>query len=1025
MATQDLIAALVAQLGTAQPERDDRRRDPGWAPLDDRDADGLLRSLRALAPLISHYAQSPVETPGDWSRFFPAESAAELAALALRSGGRVAPHHALLLSFLRRLARPQALLNGFTADHLRFQMQQVLGFVPTPAQPDHAHLALTLKKGATAQEITPEHRFTAGKDATQVELLFAPVRSTVVGSAAVTQLATITRRGERLLFAPVADSADGLGAPLAADAPRWPPFGRDTLPAAPVGFALAAPVLRLAEGERSIALKLRVAGWPAGVGAADFAASFDVHLTGPKGWIGPLVMTGAIAGDLLTLSVQVGGGLESIVDHDPAIHLHAFPAALPVIQCLLKGGAALGFGTLAGLTISRAQVTVQVSGMRGLALESDEATLNPKKAFLPFGAQPVVGSRFHVGCPEALGKHLSTLSIKLVWQGAPADLYDWYDGYAKRSQMSNGIGATATWQDAGGASHTSSTVTLLPRHAAPTTLNIDASGGATAYSPAAQTLALQWSGSSTAMAVGGGLLLAQPVWMTALPVSLALSGYFASPQPPATVARAGFVTLTLLEDLLHGDFRRDSIVAATPPAAAKGFVPKVLNAPYSPKVQEVTLDYAAHSDDSRVGDPAQAAFTDTEVQFFQVDALGLAREHAWLNHARPWAPQGAVTLLPAHTAAGEWLIGIAGAAAGDSVSLLLQAAEGSADPLATAQTLQWSVLADNAWRALGPGELVLDTTNSLRKSGLVAYVLPSQTTTTNTRAASGLAWLRAATPAEPGAACDLIGVFANGVEVVFVDQGNDPLRLRAALAAGSIAKLKTPLAPVKSVAQPYASFGGALVEDELALARRAAERLRHRDRAVTGWDVERLVLQAFPAVYRAKCIPHASDTSWLAAGHLMVVVVPDLHNLNAVDPLQPRVDLDTLTQIGAYLAARSGPQTRIHVRNPVYRPVQLDFKVRLRPGYGFAFYGPQIDRALRQALSPWGFDSGAQLGFGARVVRSQLLEFVESLPYVDFVTDFHLGVEGSGDDRSEIVPAAPDEILVSAATHHILELNDG
>ena len=59
--------------------------------------------------------------------------------------------------------------------------------------------------------------------------------------------------------------------------------------------------------------------------------------------------------------------------------------------------------------------------------------------------------------------------------------------------------------------------------------------------------------------------------------------------------------------------------------------------PYTPKVQEITLDYAAESDDSRIDDPAQAAFTDTAVQFFQIDALGLAREHAWLNARRPWA----------------------------------------------------------------------------------------------------------------------------------------------------------------------------------------------------------------------------------------------------------------------------------------------------------------------------------------------------------------------------------------------------
>jgi hypothetical protein len=155
------------------------------------------------------------------------------------------------------------------------------------------------------------------------------------------------------------------------------------------------------------------------------------------------------------------------------------------------------------------------------------------------------------------------------------------------------------------------------------------------------------------------------------------------------------------------------------------------------------------------------------------------------------------------------------------------------------------------------------------------------------------------------------------------------------------------------------------------------------------------------------------------------VVVPDLRNRPTQNPLQPRVDLDTLERIRAHLLARCGPQTQVHVRNPGYRAVQLDFKVRLRPGFGINFYGPQIDLALRQALSPWAFDTGAELGFGGRVVRSELLDFVEALPWVDFVTDFRLTLEGSTRDEDEIVPNAPDTILVSAAAHRIAELIDG
>ncbi|WP_077000831.1 baseplate J/gp47 family protein [Variovorax sp. KK3] len=1048
MAATDLLAAFAAVPGTAQQERVDPRLAPAFAPIDDRDTARLLQSLHALAGLIRHHEQWPdtpaeVAAAGDWQPYLPSGGLDELRALVQQTDGRLPPHHGLLVAFLQLLARPQASLNEFTAKQLNYQMQRVLGFAPRAPRPDRAHLVFELKKGAGAVEIARPQMFSAGKDATKVEQLFAPVRPTVVSPARVARLASVLRDGQRLLFAPVADSADGLGTPLSPAAPHWPPFGRPGLPAAPVGFAVASPVLRLAEGERRVRLALRVSGLPPAADATALGAAFEAHFTGPVGWTGPLPMRATLSTDLLTLEVVLDAAQPAVVDHDPAIHLHAFPAALPVVQCLLRPKASLSFAMLEHVTVRSVQVSVDVKGMRTLVLENDDATLDPKKAFLPFGAQAAAGSRLHVGCPEALSKPVTALKIHLAWQGAPADLSAWYEGYARVASLANGVGATITWRDASGTERRSPDVTLIARRPGPTTLDVVAGAASSvqAYAPGWQLQSLVTSGSAVAANAALAMQLAKPIagspTLKAMQVGGAASvalgiakvgihaGFAAFPGASAAApvapaaARAGFVTVSLTEDLLHRDFMRDATAAAT------ATPPKVLNPPYTPKVQEITLDYAARSDDSQLADPSLAAFTDTGVQFFQIDALGLAREHAWLDANRPWAPQGGIGLLPAHRAAAEFLIAIDGAQAGDSQSLLIQVADGTADPLAAAQGVQWSVLADNAWRTLGTGELVLDETRGLRASGLVGVVLPRETTTANTRLPPGPVWLRATTTGAADAACDVVGVHANAVEVAFADQGNDPSRLAAALPQGRIIKARTPLAQVKAIAQPYASFGGAMQEDDASLSRRASERLRHRNRAINRWDCERLVLQAFPSVHRAKCIPHASDDAWLAPGHLMLVVVPDLRGRPTASQLQPRVDLDTLTRIQAHLSARCGPQTRVHVRNPGYVPVQLDFKVRLRPGFGFNFYAPQIDRAIVQALSPWAFDSAAELGFGGRVVRSELLDFVEALPWVDFVTDFRLVrlvPSGEPRDEDEIVPDTPDAILVSALSHRIAEL---
>jgi hypothetical protein len=164
----------------------------------------------------------------------------------------------------------------------------------------------------------------------------------------------------------------------------------------------------------------------------------------------------------------------------------------------------------------------------------------------------------------------------------------------------------------------------------------------------------------------------------------------------------------------------------------------------------------------------------------------------------------------------------------------------------------------------------------------------------------------------------------------------------------------------------------------------------------------------------------------MAPGNVMLVVVPDLRNRNQADRLQPRVDVDTLARMREFAQRHCGMQTVIHVKNPRYQAVQLDFRVRLRRGFAFNYYVQQLQEALVRRLSPWAHDATDGIEFGGRVYRSVLLDFVEELPYVDFVTEFRMGLAGAGgaplNDAATVGADTPDAILVSAATHAISEV---
>jgi hypothetical protein len=373
------------------------------------------------------------------------------------------------------------------------------------------------------------------------------------------------------------------------------------------------------------------------------------------------------------------------------------------------------------------------------------------------------------------------------------------------------------------------------------------------------------------------------------------------------------------------------------------------------------------------------------------------------------------------------------------VQLLLQVAEGSANPLREVQPVEWAYLHENHWQAFPTGEVV-DGTEGLLQSGLVRITLPRKINDDNTWLPAGYRWLRFSVSEHVDAVCDVLTIAAQATRAVFADQDNDLSWLADPLAAGAIAKLVQPRSQVKKIEQPFASFGGRPPEDFSPFRRRASERLRHKDRAVSIWDYEYLVLEGFPESYRVKCLNHTRliadplDGSRLledevAPGHVLVVAVPDQRQRVAIDPLRPYTDLGTLKRIGDHLRQRISPHVQLEVRNPVFEPIQLDFSVRFFAGRDPVQYAKLLNQALIEYLSPWAYGSEAPITFGGKMHKSSVLDFVEELPYVDYV--LHFKMHQSPDDtllkKMDIETAVAQtgrSILVSHRQHKIDEAAD-
>jgi hypothetical protein len=1018
MAEKEIIQNMIRQLGQSQDDRLPDELGIHFADVDELKTEDLLLFTKTFAGMVKFYRDDLSPTAKRWTGFFPYDEGSVKTWLESR-GADTPPHLALLLSFLELYKKPQELLNRFTGRHLDFYFHDVLRLHKKPAVPDKAHVVLELKKQAPPTVISPANVFSAGKHGKGVELLYTPAGETVINGSVVDSLRSIyldPAGHGTIRYAPVANSSDGLGGDLDSAEPKWPGFGRADLPAAEVGFAIASPVLRMKEGTRKVIVKLTLSNVDSTkLNTTALAGAFNVFVTGEKNWQGPYSVSPTLSGGTLQFDFTVPATEKAVIDYDAAIHGYSYVTQAPVVQLLLNAGNPnIGYYDFSGVTVQKAQVSVDVSGVTSLTLESDGGTLDPQKPFLPFGPQPTAGSRFMVGFDEALSKKLSTLSIKVQWKDAPRSFSSYYSGYGGPNS-NDSFTAGVSFTDGGSWEYSGRTVPLFESADAGADHTFAFTPGSASASPpmskGMSIYALSASGSLWGRATAHRLVLRSPV----------LSAFRRrAPEP-----RSGFVTFSLETNFLHAAYRKkyvENVMAFTKGTATSL---TLLNEPYTPAIQSVSLSYKANSDDVAISSEVPEDFSNPDIQFFHIAYFGQMREHGYQRKQFSFLADKTVALLPAYLNEGELLIGFRNLSARDSVSVLFQVAEGSADPDLEQENINWSILCDNYWKPLGTDGVVLDTTNQLLASGVVRFVVPAEATTQNTILPADRIWLRAGMARNIGAICQLIAVSANAVEVRFSDQGNDPNHLTVALEAGNIAKLKNGLAGIKSAAQPFASFGGVPEETDDYFRRRVSERLRHKDRCITPWDYERIILETFPGVHKAKCIPHAKEGSWLAPGNVMIVVVPDLRNKNALDSLQPKVDADTISRITQWVQQRIGMQVRVKVKNPSYRKIQLDFKVRFHTGYEFNYYSGQLKQRLIEFLSPWAFSSERDISFGGRIYKSVLLDFVEDLPEVDYVTDFKMySYNGSGvkTNLNEVQPDAPDTILVSDHTHAVAEV---
>ena len=960
----------------------------------------------------------------------------------------------LLLAFLQLFRHVRDQMNTLTEQHLHHYYFDLLEQQQRGPTPDRAIVCFQLAEHVDKCFLEKQTRLLASVNDQGVESHYATETGLLLTQAKLVEVKTLFMgRNEAagvvssyrlvtgIYAAPVANSRDGLGLPLSGEDPTWPVFGEEQIGKnpgerrmadAPLGFAVSAPILVLHEGQRAVDFRFQFTesalSWlinllddvryhgdlPTDVWVRRiFYGAFKVLASGVEGWfpiqhwqLDPSDQWAQNRGITMTLFLTEED--PAIVAAPPEVLGEDFGTPWPVVKILLDPEHAIyAYSFVADLELEALGIEVRVKGGRSMRVYNELGLLDISAPFLPFGPMPKRNTAFIVGHPEFLGKKLTDLSFHLEWAHLPeteGGFAEHYRGYAQppdNSQFKVRVSALSNYKF----------WPLSPEHQ--------------------QELPL--FGTSPPK---GRLRAATTLEQIALGQLQIQTDYAARVLPEfSNKARSGYFKFQLAQPAMafgHAEYPRlfaQALIAQSKPAGllgrSEGQEVALPEEPYVPLLNQITFSYRANTVLNMR--PLEASNNDVAAQE-KVFCLYPFGRQLIFSEGRTVDRY----LFPRYEADGYLFLGFSGVEGSAPLNLLFHLKESHSKNWGGALTVRWEYLLRDRWEPLTQELLMSDGTQGFTTTGIVRLVAPSDIDTDNTTMPAGVFWLRISAKGNLETAGRALGVWMDAMEVVWVDNG-DETHFDPAQTLPRLKELATPRSEIAAITQPIDFYGGKARETLPEFYVRVSERLRHKNRGITPWDIEHLILGRFPFVREAKCItPNAHPD--VAPGTLLAVAVPYAPETVR----EPSLGFHQMEDIRDFLKKQTGSFAAVRVISPDYEKVKITCSIRLKEGLEqeAGLYAKRLHEELLYFICPWLYKG--RVAFGAGLSRNEVLAFIKNRPYIQFVTRLSLVkiFEPTARQRAlqdtaqraeplEILrPENPWSVFVPVAQHSITFLSD-
>ncbi len=905
------------------------------------------------------------------------------------------PHNAMYIAFTLLYQKIQEKLNGLSKRHLDFYYKDVLHLGYQEGEPTRAIVNFDLQPMVSGAIIPKGTRLSAGKIlGSATDILFKTTKNLRAYQCELVNIQTLFINSNKYIKvgtdAPIISSINytRLLRYSEEQLPRdkWYVFGANKKTVldskvneqqiGKLGCIIGSPVLFLSEGKREIDLRFNLEEktsqttfWKLlneikchknislrSVVAMVFNEGFTISYTNKKGWItceSYLIevdqienqFTIKIVLDMTHPSLEVGVDIKEELTW-PSIKLELNEYAPVYVYSFLKE-----------VEVDTIDIDVSVQKIKNLSLYNTISKMPLGKPIELFGPEPQKGSYVMIGHSELFKKQINTLEVQLDWDTIPSDyggFEKYYEGYStpidndtfkiQFSTLSNGY-----W---------------LPQKSNPAiTKNLftmeDCITPEGYNETRLQETSLLEFDTFKELGIAPDYTLQDPLLYT-------------------VNSRGGYIKMSLVgSDIGFGSeiYQKDFLNIATYNAKNKKQLP-FPNKPYVPKIKGVSINYKASDTLSFV---EKIVTSDTSSLY-----------EGEFKHIKPYMVEDVIvdqlvkkhTLLPDFKQEGYLILGIKGAQGGTDLNIYFNFLRSSTTINIKDNSLTWEYLSSPDWKKFEPSAIIRDNTEGFIKSGIVQLIVPylSDEQRGNN---SSILWIRASTRDDVENYPKIKGIYLNAVEAVCMN--NDPTLIGKKIKSNAIHKIDGKLPDVKRVHQAAETFGGRPPEEESQYYTRISERLRHKGRAVTLWDYERLLLEKFPDILIAKCTSFNEHFNPVP-GHVKVVVLSK--RWTTIDPYY--YSKMALKRMKDFLNSISSSFIDIEVINPRIERLLVNCKVlfdRIDAGRN---YRQKLSEDITRFLSPIDNMGPNYGGIGGSIMPSTISNYIENIPYVKRLEKFNV-----------------------------------